>query len=116
MTLRNYTRLDLLQPDPEGHAISCTAAAGDTSIISAGEGDSYRIRAIAFTVGGADTITIKSGSTTLGSWDFPAAGDGIVLPDGDCGWFDTAAGEDFIIHQTTGVGVKGVLRAIQLEG
>jgi hypothetical protein len=34
MTLRNYTRLDLLQPDPEGHAISCTAAAGDTSVIS----------------------------------------------------------------------------------
>jgi hypothetical protein len=116
MGLINRRDMTALDPTIQTVPIQCQLPpATRPSFAAETETARYRVRVMAFTVGGAETVQIKS-SDVLGEWDFPAAGDGIVLPDGDAGWFDTLPGEDFVINQTNGVGVKGTLRYIQLEG
>lgn len=85
------------------------SSATTTSIVSATASQSTRVHRIVLTVGGTQTLTFQSASTSLGAFDFPSTGGILVLDFSEYWWFKTANNEAFQITTSGAAAVKGII-------
>lgn len=107
--------------DPSGSQLSTTeltpvvvntAAIGDTTISTATVGQTTRVHRFRLNVGGATTVTVKSGATVLEVLKF--AGAGFLTYDySPRAWYMTAANAALVLSNSAAIQVDGVVEFVK---
>lgn len=94
--------------------ITNAAAAGDTPVVAGVAGQAVRVYGLRLSVAGATVVSVKDGAgTVLEVFNFAGVGGEVVLELRDDTYYETSAGNAFIVNSSAAVQVDGRLEYFQ---